>query len=184
MTIAYFKKAYEEQHEIFYVNEQIVKHKGLVQAPYIRDAFFDPKNNLRLRSSGYTVIPINPGMHWVVVLIDWNDNKIVKFDPLQKREHYAAMSTFEKNYLARIMKSPYKDQPQFAEFEKIEDDRWKQHDGCNCGVFVLTYIESYINGDFKNQISIEDLNKLRYRYFKQAIQWMMSENEQEDLCLV
>ncbi len=176
VTIAYFRRAYQEQHEIFCVDEQLLCHKGVLHAPYIRKAFFQPNDDSKLRSSGYTVIPINPGGHWVVVLIDWSHSKIVKFDSLQKRENYAAMSAFEKNYLAQIMKSPYKNQPQFAEFQKIEDDRWKQRDSCNCGVFVLAYVESYINGEFKNQLSDEDLSKLRYRYFKQALQGLVVGN--------
>jgi hypothetical protein len=120
-----------------------------------------------IQTEGITVLPVNTGnQHWMILLVDWCEEKIVTFDPLQQRSGYGLLSRVVKDYIKKLI-LPQK----FVEsrFEEI-----KQQDAVNCGMFIILFVESYaknrikeLKGSINNKKTLEET---RFKFFKRLMQ--------------
>ena len=89
-------------------------------------------------ASGLCVWPMNyKGMHWCVIILDFTNNKVVFFDPLQSRGVYGYMVGAYKEHIRPEIRSshPNMDEEHYRGF--------KQEDGYNCGIYILEFIGHY-----------------------------------------
>jgi hypothetical protein len=88
---------------------------------------------------GFTVLPINVyNSHWTCILIDWEKQKIIHFDPLQKRTTYKILSDISKEILAEFLK------PNYPKYTQERETKFTQTDGYNCGVYVIRFVQAYV----------------------------------------
>ena len=119
-----------------------------------------------MQTDGLTVLPVNiQNQHWVVLLVDWCQEKIVTFDPLQQRGGYGVLSRVVKDYIKKLILP-----------EKFVESRYeslKQQDAVNCGIFVILFVENYaknrleaLEGIITNKETLEDT---RFKFFKRLM---------------
>ncbi|DAZ92760.1 TPA: hypothetical protein N0F65_007955 [Lagenidium giganteum] len=117
------------------------------------------------RLSGTTIVPVNIGsVHWAVVVIDWSGHVIRFFDPTQDRRVYDELKQLVKDHFATFMA------PRFPDYTQITDEVLKQQDVFNCGIFVIRYVEAYLQKLEFEHISRADCQLLRLRYLSMLLE--------------
>ena len=118
----------------------------------------------RLKENFYceelTIIPVNIlNRHWTLIIVDWKSKCVVKFDPTHSRMFLRVLSHVVKEYISKLVPD------QWSLWEEKEDTRYKQVDGFNCGVFVIWFVQSYLQGITRHDTSRRALEVGRFEEF-------------------
>lgn len=80
------------------------------------------------------------GNHWCCIAVDITNMRIVLFDPKQERLNYAQLSRLVKKFIAPNLKG------NFANYKQTNFESFVQSDANNCGIYVIDFIDNYVNG--------------------------------------
>jgi hypothetical protein len=124
-----------------------------VDSPYcspMSQESFD-RQILEGRKVGLLVIFMNAGTnHWVVIILNFEENKRVLFDSLQERAYYRLMNNFCYKHIRPLIRDIY------ADLKETQYDDYEQKDKVSCGLYTTEFIDKYIN---KKEFRMEEDNE-------------------------
>jgi len=135
------------------------------RSDYLADLFAEG------RRTGIIVSPLNyQTYHWCCVIINFEEKKLIMFDSLQSRLTYAFMAQTVRTLYAPFMRDVY------ANLTEEHFRSFRQTDGWNCGVYVLEFVNNYINNTLvsferaaDNDLEHKRTQLLRLQYFSTII---------------
>ncbi|OWZ15326.1 hypothetical protein PHMEG_00011054 [Phytophthora megakarya] len=96
-------------------------------------------------------IPIHLEAHWAGVVFNYNDNKLVYFDPMQSKANYDSM---EASTSAKIK----------CGFVIIRQRAPRQQDTTSCGPLTLLFFDCMVVGILVSNVQPESIPYLRFRF--------------------
>jgi hypothetical protein len=116
------------------------------------------------KKSGIVVLPVNiNNNHWTCILVDLSLRKMVWFDSLHSRANERILTGISKDLVAPLLTD-------YPGFEKGHDTKYTQRDGHSCGIFVILFVQDYINrAEAISPTSAGALEKARFRIFKDIL---------------
>ncbi|OWY92815.1 hypothetical protein PHMEG_00038024 [Phytophthora megakarya] len=100
------------------------------------------------------LIPIHLEAHWAGVVFNYNDNKLVYFDPMQSKANYDLMEAVVNEYFGE----------QKSGLDSIRQRAPRQQDTTSCGPLTLLFFECMVVGISVPNVQPESIPYLRFRF--------------------
>lgn len=106
------------------------------------------------RGNKIVLVPVYLDSHWSGVVFNFDDSKLIFFDPMQIRSNYEAMEAIVNEYFGEHVSG----------LEKTRKMSPRQEDTSSCGPLTLLFFESTVLGIPVPNVLLESVGYLRFRF--------------------